>query len=46
MINGQDIKELYLPKISWISKIAKLNKHMIIVKEKWIKDAQNKDNKE
>jgi hypothetical protein len=45
MIVGKDIKERFFLKITLIRKINKQKKHMIIVKEKWMKEEQNKDNK-
>jgi hypothetical protein len=45
LITGKVILEHYFRKISLTNKINKLNKHMIFVREKWIKEDQNKDKK-
>lgn len=45
LITGKVILEHYFRKISLTNKTNKLNKHMIFVREKWIKEDQNKDKK-
>lgn len=45
LIIGKVIQEHYFLKVVSMIKISKHNKHMTIVKEKWIKEDQNRDNK-
>ena len=45
MITGRDIKVHYFLKITLMRKINKQNKNMTIVRAKWMKEEQNKDNK-
>lgn len=45
LIIGKVIQEHYFLKIVSMIKINKHNKHMIIVKEKWINEDRSRDNK-